>query len=425
MQSSNNINPRAVALDAICSVVLRKESLSNFSFQEGHPDTSLAKSLTYDTIRFYHQLNDIVTSILIKPIEQKHLDIHCLLLLGANQILFSNIPSHAAIFETVNVTNNLNKAWAKGLVNAVLREIDRNKNSLLNEPHFSHPSWLVKKIKSYYPNNFEQIFSHNNLQAPMSIRVHPKYSIESYQKSLKLIGIESMKLNIAPQLLILDRAVDVFKLPEFNNGSCYVQDASAQLAGHILNPKNGELILDACAAPGGKATHISELAPNSIITALDSDIYRLEKVKQNIKRYQTKSINILHGMAQKNDWWDGRCFDKILLDAPCSASGVIRRHPDIKLLRKPKDITAMVSLQKDTLENLWGLLKPGGVLLYATCSVLKSENEEQINSFLDSHVDAAEEKIKIDWGIEVSVGRQQLPTHNFDGFYYARLNKNT
>jgi 16S rRNA (cytosine967-C5)-methyltransferase len=259
----------------------------------------------------------------------------------------------------------------------------------------------------------------------MSIRVHPKYSIESYQKSLKLIGIESMKLNIAPQLLILDRAVDVFKLPEFNNGSCYVQDASAQLAGHILNPKNGELILDACAAPGGKATHISELAPNSIITALDSDIYRLEKVKQNIKRYQTKSINILHGMAQKNDWWDGRCFDKILLDAPCSASGVIRRHPDIKLLRKPKDITAMVSLQKDTLENLWGLLKPGGVLLYATCSVLKSENEEQINSFLDSHVDAAEEKIKIDWGIEVSVGRQQLPSRNFDGFYYAKLIKGT
>ena len=423
MQSSDNNNPRVVALEAICSVVLKKESLSAFKFPQDIDDLSLAKSLTYNTIRFYHQLNDIVSSILVKPIAKKNLDIHCLILLGANQILFSNIPSHAAIFETVNVVNTLDKSWAKGLVNAVLREIDRNKDVLVKKPHFSHPSWMLKKIKNYYPDNFKQIFSQNNTQAPMSIRVHPKHNLGEFQNSLESIGIESLSISIAPQLLILENAVDVLKLPDFENGSCYVQDASAQLAGHIMSPKNGELVLDACAAPGGKTTHLSEIAPSAVITALDSDELRINKIKQNIERYKLNNIKIAHGLAQNQDWWDGIYFDKILLDAPCSASGVIRRHPDIKLLRKPKDITSLTSLQKDILNNLWNILKPGGALLYATCSVLKSENEHQISNFLQTHNDAIEEKISIDWGFEVSVGRQQLPSHNFDGFYYAKLIK--
>jgi len=423
LQSSTNTNPRALALDAICSVVLNKESLSAFKFPQDIADLSLAKSLTYNTIRFYHQLNDIASSILDKPIAKKNLDIHCLILLGANQILFSNIPSHAAIFETVNVVNILDKSWAKGLVNAVLREIDRNKDLLLKKPHFSHPSWMVKKIKSYYPDNFEQIFYQNNTQAPMSIRVHPEYNLNDYQNSLDLIGIESVRISVTPQLLLLGKAVDVMALPDFTNGSCYVQDASAQLASHIMSPNNGELVLDACAAPGGKTTHLSEIAPNSSITALDSDATRLQKVKQNIDRYKLNNIKIVQGLAQKQDWWDGTHFDKILLDAPCSASGVIRRHPDIKLLRKPKDITALVSIQKEIIENLWNMLKPGGALLYATCSIFKSENEDQIIDFLNTHSDAIEEKITLDWGFETLAGRQQLPSHNFDGFYYAKLIK--
>ncbi len=423
MQNINNTNVRTVALEAICSVVLNKRSLSAFNYPDDLNDLSLIKSFVFGTIRFYHQLNDIVSGLLKHPIEKENLDIHCLMLLGAYQILHSNVAPHAIIFETVNVVNDLNKPWAKGLVNAILREVDRQKHLLQKQPHYSHPSWLVKKIKNNHPDHFEQIFANNNLQAPMGIRVHPTYQLDDYQASLSAIGIESHQVDIAPQALVLEKAVSVFKLPDFEQGACYVQDCSAQLAAYLLNPKEGELILDACSAPGGKTTHLSELAPKSNIVALDNDGERLKRVQQNIDRFSIKNITILQGNAQTQDWWDGKLFDKILLDAPCSATGVIRRHPDIKLLRKPKDITALVALQKDILANLWPMLKPGGILLYATCSILKSENEEQMSCFLESYENAQELKIDLDWGINTKVGKQQLPSHNFDGFYYAKLQK--
>ena len=423
MQNINNTNVRTVALEAICSVVLNKRSLSAFNYPDDLNDLSLIKSFVFGTIRFYHQLNDIVSGLLKHPIDKENLDIHCLMLLGAYQILHSNVAPHAVIFETVNVVNDLNKPWAKGLVNAILREVDRQKHLLQKQPHYSHPSWLVKKIKNNHPDHFEQIFANNNLQAPMGIRVHPTYQLDDYQASLSAIGIESHQVDIAPQALVLEKAVSVFKLPDFEQGACYVQDCSAQLAAYLLNPKEGELILDACSAPGGKTTHLSELAPKSNIVALDNDEERLKRVQQNIDRFSIKNITILQGNAQTQDWWDGKLFDKILLDAPCSATGVIRRHPDIKLLRKPKDITALVALQKDILANLWPMLKPGGILLYATCSILKSENEEQMSCFLESYENAQELKIDLDWGINTKVGKQQLPSHNFDGFYYAKLQR--
>jgi len=423
LKASSN-NPRVIALEAICSVVIQKESLSNYNFSGSPSDLSLAKSLSYSTIRFYHQLNDIVSPLLKKPLDKKHIDIHCLILLGANQILFSNIPSHAAIFETVDIVNILDKSWAKGLVNALLREIDRNKDALLSSAHYSHPTWLIKKIKRYYPQYFEQVFYENNTQAPMTIRVNPNYNIDSYKKSLELIGIDSVELTVAPQSLVLTKAVDVFLLPDFSNGSCYIQDASAQIAAQLINPKSKEKILDACSAPGGKTIHLAELAPNSSITSLDCNKFRLEKLKENIARHKICNVNVEIGIAQSQDWWDGNKFDKILVDAPCSATGVIRRHPDIKLLRKPKDVSSLIILQKEILKNLWLLLKPGGLLVYSTCSILKSENEEQISNFLELHKDAKEEEIKIDWGLGSSFGRQQLPTKYFDGFYYAKIKKN-
>lgn len=423
MQNINNASARGVALEAICSVVLNKQSLSAFHFEQDRNDIALVKSWVFGTIRFYHQLNDIVSKLLKHPIEKDNLDVHCLLLLGAYQLLYSNVATHAAIFETVNVVHDINKPWAKGLVNAILREIDRQKERLQAQVHYSHPSWLVKKIKNNYPDQFEQIFSNNNIQAPMSIRVHPDYNLEDYQRKLLVLDIDSDQVDIAPQALVLKEAVSVFKLHDFDQGACYVQDCSAQLAAHILDPQADEFILDACSAPGGKSTHLSELAPESKILALDSDAERLTRVQQNIDRLGNKNITLVKGNAQVQDWWDGELFDKILLDAPCSATGVIRRHPDIKLLRKPKDITALVTLQKDILDNLWGMLKPGGILLYATCSILKSENERQISKFLDAHVDAKEIKIDLDWGIETSPGRQQLPVQNFDGFYYAKITK--
>mgnify|MGYP000306528853 CR=1 FL=1 len=419
MENSNNV--RLVALDAICWVVLEKKSLSAFVYPD--QNSSLTKSLVFGTIRFYHQLNDIVTDLLKHSLKKEDLDIHCLILLGAYQILHSNIAAHASIFETVDVTNTIDKPWAKGLVNAILRQIDRDKGKLLSEKHASHPTWLVKKIKQYYPQDFEQIFKQNNTQAPMTIRVHPDFQLDNYQQQLSECGITTQKIKIAPQALVLDQATNVFNLPEFESGTCYVQDASAQLSATLLDPQNHEYILDACSAPGGKTTHLCELAPKASIVAIDSDEYRLERMQENLQRFNISSVKVIQGQAQQYDWWDGELFDKILLDAPCSASGVIRRHPDIKLLRKPKDIAALVTLQQQILENLWTMLKPGGILLYATCSILKTENEQQITRFLESHEDAKEIKIDLDWGIKTSVGIQQLPIHNFDGFYYAKLQK--
>jgi 16S rRNA (cytosine967-C5)-methyltransferase len=421
LQNTNKPNTRAVALDAICSVVLDKRSLSSFVYPD--QDDALAKSLVFGTIRFYHRLNDIVTDLLNHSLEKEDLDIHCLMLLGAYQILYSKVAIHASIFETVDTLNFLDKTWAKGLVNAILRQIDRDQEQLKKQVHYSHPTWMVKKIKQNYPDNFEQIFSQNNIQAPMTIRVHSKYSLSEYQQNLAECGINTTIVSVAPQALVLEKPVSVYDLPDFDNGSCYVQDASAQLAAHLLAPEKQDRVLDACSAPGGKATHLSELAPQSTIIAIDSDEERLKRAQQNIERFNIKNIHLSQGNVQTEDWHDGQLFDKILLDAPCSATGVIRRHPDIKLLRKPKDITNLVKLQAKILANLWSMLKPDGVLLYATCSILKSENEDQITHFLESHPDAEEIKINLDWGIDSFVGKQQLPSHKFDGFYYAKIRK--
>jgi len=412
---------RLVALEAICSVVLDKRSLSSIVYHQD--DSALTKSLVFGTIRFYHQLNDIVTGLLNHSLEKEDLDIHCLMLLGAYQILYSKVAIHASIYETVNVLNALDKSWAKGLVNAILRQIDRDQALLKQQIHYSHPTWMVKKIKQNYPDNFEQIFSQNNIQAPMTIRIHPQYSVNEYQHRLTEFGTNAKTVNVAPQALVLEKPVSVYDLPDFESGSCYVQDASAQLAAHLLAPASQERILDACSAPGGKTTHLCELAPNASVVALDSDLERLDRVKQNIQRFKLNNVDIIQGNAQQQDWWDGELFDKILLDAPCSATGVIRRHPDIKLLRKPKDIVNLVKLQAQILNNLWQMLKPGGTLLYATCSILKSENELQISQFIQGRQDAEEVEINLDWGIKTAVGRQQLPSNEFDGFYYAKIKK--
>ena len=257
----------------------------------------------------------------------------------------------------------------------------------------------------------------------MTIRVHPSIQRDDYQKQLQEINIFSQPSTIAPQALILNDAVSVTRLPGFENGSCYVQDTSAQLAAQLISPKKGELILDACSAPGGKATHLAELCPEANIIALDSDKQRLSKVQENLDRFKNHNITIQQGDARDQEWWDGKLFDKILLDAPCSSTGVIRRHPDIKLLKKPKDISQITKTQSLILENLWGLLKPGGQLLYATCSVLKDENVHQISQFLEKFEDAKNEKITLPWG-DGDIGKQQLPHKEYDGFYYAKLIKN-
>jgi len=419
----NKTNARVIAHKAICSIVVNKKSLSDDIFPVDYDDLSYAKSLTFGSIRFYHHLNDVITPRLKRPLEKKNLDIHCLLILGAYQLIHSDTPVHAAINETVGVAEIIGKPWAKGFINAILRDIDRDREIIENTKHYSHPSWMIKKLKQDHPKNFQEILIENNKKAPMTIRVHPSIQRNDYQKQLQKINILSQSSTIAPQALILNDAISVTKLPGFENGSCYVQDTSAQLAAQLISPKIGELILDACSAPGGKATHLAELCPKATIIALDSDRQRLSKVQENLDRFKNHNITIQQGDARDQEWWDGKLFDKILLDAPCSSTGVIRRHPDIKLLKKPKDISQITKTQSLILGNLWGLLKPGGLLLYATCSVLKDENVHQISQFLDKFEDAKNEKITLPWG-DGDIGKQQLPLKEYDGFYYAKLIKN-
>ena len=415
-------NARVIAHKAICEVVLQKRSLSEALFPVNQLDISFAKSLAFGSIRFYHHLNDIITPRLDKPLEKKNLDLHCLMVLGAYQIIYTDISRHAAINETVEVARIINKKWAKGLINAILRGIDRDQKVILKSSHYSHPSWLVKKIKKDYPENYENIFIENNKQAPMSIRVHPSIGRENYKKKLMDQNIDSYSSEISEQSLTLREAISVDKLPDFEKGSCYVQDVSAQLAGYLISPKKNDSILDACCAPGGKTTHLAELGPDSEIIALDFDEMRLKRVRENLTRMKVKNVKVVSGDATKMDWWNQKKFDSILLDAPCTGTGVIRRHPDIKLLRKPKDLGQVIETQSSILENLWTMLKPGGKLLYATCSILKEENENQINRFLEKTSDAKIEEINLSWGLKTT-GSQQLPHNNHDGFYYAQLVK--
>ncbi len=418
-----NNSARLIAHNAICSIVLEKQSLSESLFPNDEAEISFAKSLVFGSIRFYHHLNDIITPRLKKPLEKKNLDLHCLLVLGAYQIIYTDISRHAAINETVEVAKFIEKPWAKGFINAILRSIDRDQKVINESTHYSHPSWLVKNIKRDYPESYENIFLENNRKAPMSIRIHPSINRKEFQKKLQKQNISSQTSDIAPQALIISDAVNVLELPDFENGSCYVQDISAQLAAQLISPEKGDYILDACSAPGGKTTHLAELCPEADVIALDSDKGRIKKVYENINRLKIKNVTVLEGDATSKDWWDKKLFDKILIDAPCTGTGVIRRHPDIKLLRKIKDISQVTKTQTKILENLWSLLKPGGLMVYATCSILKDENENQIIDFLSRFKDARNEEIEIAWG-EGTIGKQQLPEHSYDGFYYAKLSKN-
>ena len=419
----NKHSARVLAHKAICLIALEKKSLSEGLFSNAEADLSFAKSLVFGSIRFYHHLNDIITPRLKKPLEKDNLDLHCLLIVGAYQIIYTDISRHAAINETVEVAKIIGKPWAKGFINAILRGIERDQKVILESTHYSHPSWFLKKLKQDYPDNYQNILLENNRKAPMSIRIHPSIDRKEFQKKLEEQNILSKVSDITPQALILSEAVNVNKLPDFEKGSCYVQDISAQLSGQLISPQKGDYILDACCAPGGKTTHIAELCSEANVIAVDNDKDRISKVHENINRLKVKNIKVILGDVSKSDWWDKKLFDKILIDAPCSSTGVIRRHPDIKLLRKARDISQITKIQARILDNLWSLLKPGGIMIYATCSILKDENENQIINFLKRFNDANNEEISISWG-KGSIGKQQLPEHAYDGFYYAKLSKN-
>lgn len=392
-------------------------------------DKAFVQAICFGVCRYYHRLDFVLSLLIDKPV--KVTDVKSLLLVGLFQIGYMRVKPHAAVSETVQAAKKV--AWAKGLINAVLRnylrrqgELDRQANEM-RAAAYSHPVWMMNALMMDWPDQVKTILNENNRTPPMSLRVNiAKQTREGYLKLLQDAGIIAQPATIGRFGIMLDTPVPVDVLPGFNEGWVSVQDIAAQLAAELLDLHPGQRVLDVCAAPGGKTAHIAEMEPNlAALAAVDIDANRMTRVRENLERIGKQAELMIADAACPDQWWDGREFDRILLDAPCSATGVIRRHPDIKLLRREEDIGALVQQQSAILNAVWPMLKPGGILVYATCSMLKRENAGQIEAFLAAHEDAGDLPIiSADWGCAQLHGRQILTGDDgMDGFYYARLYK--
>ncbi|MDG1693720.1 MAG: 16S rRNA (cytosine(967)-C(5))-methyltransferase RsmB [Porticoccaceae bacterium] len=430
-------NVRLVAAEAI-GQVLRGRSLSavlpKYSQKVAVNDQGLFKELCFGTLRWYPQLNAIVNHLMSKPIKDKEREIQALLACGIYQLMYMRVADHAAINETVAATVKLKRLWAKGLVNAVLRNFQRQQEQIVeklsknSEYKTAHPQWLVNRLEQAWPEQATAILAANNLQAPMCLRVNTsRCSRDDYLQMLADTDIGANPTQYSDCGVLLDCPQEVTALPGFAEGLISVQDESAQLAAALLDVQPGHAVLDACCAPGGKTCHILESEPKlASLTAIDLEPKRLERVKENLQRLELQAKLIAADVGAIDQWWDNNSFDRVLLDAPCSASGVIRRHPDIKLLRKDSDIDNLSKIQTELLEKVWKTLRKGSMLVYATCSVLPQENDQVVTRFLATNKDASLVKIEADWGQATDNGRQIFPSaKGGDGFYYSRLQKNS
>ncbi len=392
-------------------------------------DRAFVQALCYGVCRFYSRLDVVLSHLLKKPMREQDSDVHALVLVGLFQLMEMRTAPHAALAETVAAVNSLKKNWARGFVNAVLREYLRQHAQLSaiiaedEEALYAHPSWWIKKIKQAWPAHWQAILEANNQHPPFSLRVNRQQIRRA--DYIKKLGEEIAKeIKETAMGIVLASPMAAESLPGFYAGEISVQDGAAQLAAELLQVKSDMRVLDACAAPGGKLTQLLEIEPQLTVLAVEKEPARMLVIKENLSRLKQQAICVTADAADTKAWWDGQRFDRILIDAPCSASGVIRRHPDIKLLREARDIPVLAKEQRHLLTSLWPLLKPDGLLLYATCSFFIEENVSVLRDFLGSHSDAEEDRIQADWGIEMEIGRQILPgMHEMDGFYYARLRK--
>ncbi|KAA1190567.1 16S rRNA (cytosine(967)-C(5))-methyltransferase RsmB [Pseudohalioglobus sediminis] len=393
-------------------------------------DRGLLQQLCYGTLRQAPRLQAILRQLLDKPLRDKDRDVQGLLLCGLYQLEDTRIPDHAAVSATVAATRALKKPWSKGLCNAVLRRFLRERDELVagldEAARAAHPAWLYRAIGTQWPAHQQQIIAANNSQPPLTLRVNSRQiQREAYLQLLAEKGIEAQAGALSAEAVYLHRPMDVADIPGFGEGLASVQDEAAQLAASLLPVRPGDRVLDACAAPGGKTCHLLERYPEvGEVVAADVDATRLQRVQENLQRLSLQAELLTMDAASPIADLPHAGFDHVLVDAPCSASGVIRRHPDIKLLRRKQDIAAMGAQQVDILHGLWPLLKPGGLLLYVTCSILELENSEAIATFLGQRDDALLLDTDAPWGEKVRCGRQLLPREGGpDGLFFARLQK--
>jgi len=406
------------AIDVLSGVLGKGQPLE---FKKHH--SSLCKQLCYGVLRDYYRLVYFRDSLLTK--KTKHLDLNILLLCGIYSICELNRPAYASVNAVVETASIIKKPWAKGLVNGVLRNFQRRREALTDsidkDVNLNHPAWLIDELRQAWPEQADSIMAANNCPAPMTLRVNlSKTDLTTYQALLKNDSLTAKEIPMVPSALQLQDAVPVESLPGFSEGLVSVQDEASQLVAPLLDAKPGQRILDACAAPGGKTCHILEMHADLNLLAMDWDRHRIDKIQENLDRLGTTC------KVTRTDFltYTGEKFDRILLDVPCSATGIIRRHPDIKLLRERDDVDKLSITQSRLLANAWDYLETGGELLYSTCSVLPQENELVVSDFANKRDDLVVLPVDITEGIPLTIGRQLFPTiDGHDGFYIARLQK--
>ena len=394
-------------------------------------DAALVRELCYGTLRLQPRLEFWLRHLLTRPLRAQDLELQALLLLGLYQLSETRVPAHAAVKETVEACRQLSKPWAVQLTNAVLRRFQREQTQLLAdlpqhpEARYAHPRWLLERVRHDWPEHWQEILEAGNQRPPLSLRVNRlRCTRAGLLAALKSAGIAARSCEYSADGVIALAPFDVRLQPGFTAGHFSVQDEAAQLAAELLDVRSGMRVLDACAAPGGKTCHLLECCPQAQVLALDHDAARAARIHENLQRLGLSAEVRVADAGQPQDWWDGQPFARILLDAPCSATGVIRRHPDIKAHRHAAEVQAATVVQARLLAALWPLLAPGGKLLYVTCSLLFEENAGQMDVFMAGHADARPLPITAAWGVELPPGRQTLPGQSqMDGFYYACLQK--
>ncbi len=384
-----------------------------------------AADLSYGTLRFYGQINAYLMQLLEKPLSNT--DISALLLVALYQLLHDQADDFTVVNQAVKAAGNAKPRWAKSLVNGVLRNFLRKKEALsvsikTNEVAlYSYPQWWINKLKQQYPDAWQAMLQAGNAHPPMTLRVNAKQS--NAQAYVKLLSRQDVAATVlGGEAVMLSKPIPVEQVTGFVDGVVSVQDYGAQLAAHLLDVKPSMQVLDACSAPGGKTGHLLELAEVKL-TALDNDASRLDRVASNLTRLHLQA-DLQLGDAGK--WQTEQLFDRILADVPCTASGIVRRHVDIKWLRRESDIVSFTQQQAVILANLWHLLSKGGKLLYATCSVFAEENQQQIDRFLQLNADAIQLPLALteDRTENMTIQHGQLvPTNTHDGFFYALLQK--